>query len=146
MPAGRPTQYKPEYAKQTFRLCLLGATDASLAEFFEVSEVTINAWKNKHPEFLNAIRRGKEEADSKIAEALYHRAKGYRHPDCKIVADAKTGDEHIVEYTKHYPPDTAAAFIWLKNRAGWRDKQDVEHSGDMQVNVVKFGADSNTAK
>ena len=32
-----------------------------------------------------------------------------------------------VPYTEHYPPDTAAAFIWLKNRQSgkWRDRQHV---------------------
>lgn len=48
----------------------------------------------------------------------------------------------MTKITKHYPPDTAAAFIWLKNRAGWRDKQDIEHTtGDagfhMTVDFVK---------
>jgi hypothetical protein len=33
-----------------------------------------------------------------------------------------------VPYVKHYPPETAAAIFWLKNRQGqqWREKQLVE--------------------
>lgn len=49
---GRPSAYKPEYAEQARKLCLLGHTDAELASFFEVSEQTINAWKHAHPDFL----------------------------------------------------------------------------------------------
>jgi len=41
------------------------------------------------------------------------------------------GDVTVTEVTKHYPPDTAAAFIWLKNRRPdlWRDKQEHQLSG-----------------
>jgi hypothetical protein len=36
---------------------------------------------------------------------------------------------------KCYPPDTAAASLWLRNRqpAKWRDKTDVEHSGGISL-------------
>ncbi|MOA55620.1 hypothetical protein D3C78_1794470 [compost metagenome] len=35
------------------------------------------------------------------------------------------------EYVEHYPPDTPAASLWLRNRqpAKWRDKIQTEHSG-----------------
>ena len=39
---GRPSSYKPEYAKMARHLCKLGATDADLAEAFGVSVVTID--------------------------------------------------------------------------------------------------------
>ncbi len=34
-------------------------------------------------------------------------------------------------------PDTGAAMAWLKNRQPrqWRDKQDIEHSGNIDLNV-----------
>ena len=34
----RPTKYQEAYAEQARKLCLLGYTDAELADFFEVSE------------------------------------------------------------------------------------------------------------
>ena len=39
----------------------------------------------------------------------------------------------IVEYTEHIPAQTVAQIFWLKNRrpAQWRDKQEVEHSGEI---------------
>jgi hypothetical protein len=126
---GRPSAYKAEYAEQAYKLCLLGATDAKMADFFGVSEQTINAWKLAHPNFLESITRGKDGADAEIAAALFHRAKGYSHPevDIKVVA------AEIVQtpLTKHYPPDTQAASLWLRNRQPklWRDKQDMELTG-----------------
>lgn len=132
----RPSSYRPEFAEQARKLCLLGATDKDLAGFFNVSEQTVNAWKGAHPEFLESLKDGKERADAMVAERLYRRALGYEHPAVKIFADPKSGAEQIVDYTEIYPPDTTAAIFWLKNRRPdlWRDKQDVEHSG--QVNVL----------
>ena len=56
---GRPTKYKSEYAEQAVKLCMLGMTDAEMASFFDVSESTLNLWKEAHPEFSESIKRGK---------------------------------------------------------------------------------------
>lgn len=125
---GRPTDYKPEFAEQAKKLCLLGATDKELADFFEVVESTINLWKVTHLEFSEAIKAGKDLADAEVAEKLYRRATGYSHAD----VDIKMYEGQIIEtsLTKHYPPDTAAAIIWLKNRqkTKWRDRYEQEVS------------------
>ena len=137
---GRPTKHKEEYNEQAYKLCLLGATDKELADFFKVEEKTINTWKIKIPEFLQSLKAGKEQADSVVASKLYHRAIGYEHEDTQFatfqgqITDSQT-------YTKHYAPDTTAAIFWLKNRqsAKWRDKTDHEITGQdgapFQVNI-----------
>ena len=103
---GRPTKYKPEYSQQTYKLCLLGATDIELADFFDVSEATINNWKIDYPEFLESIKNGKERADATVAESLYKRANGYEHEDI----DIKMYEGQIIKtkLIKHHPPDTIA--------------------------------------
>lgn len=120
----RPSKYKAEFAIQAEKLCKLGATDEELADFFEVSTTTIDNWKLAHESFLGAIKKGKTLADAEVADKLFHRATGYDHPD----VDIRVVDNRIVEtpLIKHYPPDTAAAIFWLKNRqkAKWRDKID----------------------
>lgn len=109
---------------------MLGADDKRLANFFEVNEDTINEWKKVHVKFSESLRAGKDQADAEIAGSLYHRAKGYEHQAVKIVADAKTGAEHIVPYTERFPPDTTAAIFWLKNRQkdNWRDQSNIDHT------------------
>ena len=128
---GRPTAYRPEYVEQVYKLCLLRATDAELADFFGVSEQTLNAWKRAHPEFLESITRGKTVADANVASRLYDRAMGYSHEAVKIFMPAGVSEPIYAPYTEHYPPDTAAASLWLRNRqpAKWRDKLDHEHTG-----------------
>lgn len=132
MPAGRPTKYKEEYAKLAYKLCLLRATDEDLARTFEVDEATINRWKLDHPSFCESIKEGREIADAEVAQALKHRAVGYYHNETKVLADGTK-----VETTKYHPPDTAAAFIWLKNRQPkkWRDKQEHEIGGTGGGNI-----------
>jgi hypothetical protein len=126
---GRPTSYKQEYAEQAYKLCLLGATDTKLADFFGVSESTLNLWKQAHPKFSESMSSGKDQADAEIAQALFHRAKGYSHPE----VDVRVVASEIVQtpLTKHYPPDTQAASLWLRNRQPrlWRDKVDMELTG-----------------
>lgn len=123
MPAGRPVKYDENYNKQAYKLCLLGAIDTELADFFEVHVDTINEWKQVYPEFSVSIKRGKQQADSEVAHKLFKRATGYEHEDVDI--KVIEGEIVLTELTKHYPPDTAAAIFWLKNRQKqkWMDKQ-----------------------
>ena len=58
MTRGVKSTYKPEYAEQARKLCLLGATDKELADFFGCNEATINNWKARRPDFLESIKEG----------------------------------------------------------------------------------------
>ncbi|WP_230986280.1 helix-turn-helix domain-containing protein [Burkholderia multivorans] len=127
---GRPSSYRSEYAEQARKLCRLGAIDKELADFFGVSEQTINAWKTAHPEFLESLKAGKELADAEVADKLFQRATGYSHPAVKLFMYQGTVIRE--EYTEHYPPDTAAIIFWLKNRRPdlWRNAPDPEGGGE----------------
>jgi hypothetical protein len=102
-----------------------------MADFFQVSEDTINEWKKVHEEFSESLKRGKLEADAVIASKLFHRAKGYEHPEV-ITATFQGQITDTLEVVKHYPPDTTAAIFWLKNRQPkqWRDKTEIEAKTD----------------
>lgn len=111
---GRPTKYKPEYAKQAEKLCALGATDKDLADFFEVAESTLNLWKLNHPQFSESLKLGKDGPNERVKRSLYHRAVGYSHPEDDI--RAVNGEIVVTPTIKHYPPDTTACIFFLKNR------------------------------
>lgn len=130
---GRPTKYDPKYDDQAYKLCLLGATDKELADFFEVNEDTIHEWKKVHPNFSESLKRGKIEADSNVGARLYERAMGFEHDSEEIKVVDKSVER--VPIRKIYPPDTVAAIFWLKNRQSdkWRDKQNIEHSGEIKT-------------
>lgn len=134
--AGRPSRYKAEYAELAYKFCLLGADDNRLAEMFEVDVSSINRWKVAHETFRESIKRGKAIADATVAQQLYHRATGYSHPEI-ITATHQGQITDTMEVVKHYAPDPTAAIFWLKNRQPkqWRDKQDIEHSGEVKQTV-----------
>ena len=140
MAGGRPTDYKEEFVEQVYKLCLLGATDIEIADFFDVCEDTINNWKKEHEEFFVSLKNGKLLADADIANSLYNRAKGYEHAEAKIFNDQ--GTPLVVDTIKHYPPDTGACALWLKNRQPkkWRDKIEVDNkiSGELTVNEIDY--------
>ena len=141
---GQPTKYRPGHAELTYKLCLLGATDEQIADAFNVVRDTVAQWKTVHPEFSDAIARGRERADAEIGHSLYHRAKGYSHPAVKIFMPAGADEPVIVPYVEHYPPDTPAASLWLRNRRGrlrkpeddpvhWAEKIEAVHSGTLTL-------------
>ena len=138
MPAGRPTEYRPEFATQAKILCEAGATDADLADEFGVTVPTIRNWRFKYPEFFTAIKLNKPIADDQVERSLYERATGYSRESVKIFYDSKSGK--IVESTfiEHVPPDPTSMIFWLKNRRKeeWRDKTDVEHTGTIKTVIV----------
>lgn len=131
----RPSRYKKEYDEQAYKLCLLGATDKDLADFFNVKEQTINNWKRDHPSFFESLKRGKVIADANVADRLYQRAMGYEHDDIELKVVSLGGnmgsEVQEVKVRKYYPPDTTAAIFWLKNRRPqeWRDKREHEIAG-----------------
>ena len=136
IPKGRPSAYKEDYSEKVFKLCLLGATDRDIADFFNVSEQTINSWKKHFPEFLESIKRGKKEADANVGAALYSRAKGFTKRDCEKVFQHK-GKIVRATVAEYFPPDTTAAIFWLKNRQPetWRDRQVQEVTGDLNFST-----------
>ncbi len=140
-PVGRPTDYLPEYDEQAKKLCMLGATNEEIADFFGIATSTFYNWQNEHPNFLESIKKGKLIADAEVANKLFSRATGYSHSAVKIFNDQ--GKPLEVPYIEQYPPDTAAAIFWLKNRRPdmWKDKQELTgaNGGAITVEIVRYG-------
>jgi len=128
-------------AEQAKKLCKLGATDQDLAEFFKVSTRTIMRWQVEFPAFCHALKVAKAEADQRVERSLYQRAVGYAHPDVHV--SNYQGEVTLTPITKHYAPDTVACIFWLKNRQPelWRDKHEVEHSGQVDLAEILRAAD-----
>jgi hypothetical protein len=137
----RPSKYKPEFVQQAAKLCALGATDIEIADFFDVDARTLYRWKGEHEEFCQSLKISKEIADDRVERSLFARANGYEHDE----VDIRVVDHQIVQtpVRKFYPPDTTACIFWLKNRQSdkWRDKQDVEHTGNVTLTLSATDAD-----
>jgi len=131
---GRPTKFKEDYIRQAYVACnTSGMTDLQLADLFGVTEKTIYNWKAEQPEFLQAIKKGKDEFDCKTAEeSLKKLIEGYDYQEAKVITD---GEGKVIrkEMTKkHVSPNPGSLCFFLKNRnpSRWRDMKAIELTGE----------------
>lgn len=111
---GRPTSYRPEFAEQARKLCLLGYTDKQLAKHFQVAVSTVSKWKLDYPEFSEALKTSKEVADAEVLNALYQRAIGYQVKTQKVIG--KGDSQTVIDVVENHLPDVTAGIYWLNNR------------------------------
>jgi hypothetical protein len=110
------SKFKLDYVERAERACQIGMTDFELAQLFEVTETTINNWKNVYPEFADALRTGKAFADERVERALYSRAFGYSYAAEEVLvrprAGKRGGSEVIrANVIKHVLPDVTAQVL-----------------------------------
>ena len=105
---------------------------------------TLCEWKNRFPQFLEALKKGKAPVDTKVENKLLESALGFtvtvKEPIKVKKKTTKNGigtieEEHIeyVDREIYVKPDTTAQIFWLKNRRPdkWRDKP--EYTGDAET-------------
>lgn len=140
---GPKNRITPEVLLQVYWLCYLGATDIQLADAFGVVPATIDNWKKNNPEFLEALRKGKAEADIKVIQSFFKRATGFEYTEVHTTTgERRDGTQYTItrKVTKYYPPDTTAGIFWMKNRwrATWADVQHMQHSGTIDVKHTRI--------
>jgi transcriptional regulator with XRE-family HTH domain len=100
--------------EQLFDLAKIGLTEEQIAGSLGVSVSTIQRRKRDDDAFAQTLKQGKLAGIATVTNSLFEQA---------------TGDK----------PSTSATIFFLKNRAGWADKHEVDamHSGvvglDLQV-------------
>lgn len=126
-----------------------GLTDEQIAGKIGIRRETLYDWKKKYPNISNALKRGKEVTDIEVENALLNNAKGFTYIE-QVVSTKKEvlyengkkikeiSEPVVVEIEKFKQPETTAQIFWLKNRKPeqWKDKQDVEHSGALDIRKV----------
>lgn len=106
MPAGRPTDYDEAYADQVLRHLSEGYTLASFGGIVGCSRDTLYEWAKVHPQFSDAIKRG--------------RAAGQHKWETRLSKQAEEGSGN-----------TAAIIFAMKNlyKDDWADRIVNEHTG-----------------
>jgi ATP-dependent Zn protease len=120
--------------------CKKGLIDKEIMTLLGISHESFYKYKNEYTEFSDALKEGKTVADDMVEQALYKSAIGFDYMEETV---SNKGD--VVEVRKYSKPNTTAQIFWLKNRRvdKWRDKQDVEHSGAVDVEInLGFDIDS----
>jgi hypothetical protein len=126
---GRKSTFDKRFIAVAQRMAYLGATDHDLAVAFGVTIKCVMEWRAKHPQFGDALKLGKKEADQRVERSLYQKAVGYSYDAVKIFMPAGAKKPIYAPYVEHVPPSDVAAIFWLKNRdpANWRDAWQLEH-------------------
>jgi hypothetical protein len=122
-PVGRPSDYNKINLDDVKKWVKIGLSNEQVAQALDINITTLYVYQRDYPEFKEALKSGKENPDDRIERALFERAAGYIAPEEKLFYDSNTGAIASQTILKQYPPDTAAAIIWLKNRRPekWRE-------------------------
>lgn len=96
-----------------------GLTEKQVCKNLGISVETLNQYKRRYPELVEAISRGKEILIRELENALVKRALGYEYDEVKTYIKADDGKEtrYTEKTRKHLPPDVGALAILLKNKA-----------------------------
>ncbi|WP_333657020.1 hypothetical protein [Tissierella praeacuta] len=95
----------------------------------------------------------KDVIDRQVENALLKRALGYKYEEVtyertEVMGIDEAGNTDMAPGTKiktvikEVVPDTTAQIFWLKNRKPneWRDKRDIEHSGQIDTGLNKLNS------
>ncbi len=129
MSGGRPTLYKPENAEIARLSSMIGATNDTLAERFEVSPRTIDNWIATIQDFRDVVHKGRQAADESVVAALFARATGMERTVTKVFC--YKGEPVMASYIERLPPDVRACIFWLRNRRPeqWRESRAAAEDG-----------------
>ncbi len=143
---GRKSKYeafvKPHLARIE-HLCRMGATEEEICRKLGVAVSSFNVYKNLYPELMEALKRGKVDADDAVEAALFRRATGYSYEEVKTNSYADSNDnqrQFRTVVTREVPPDTTAAIFWLKNRRPerWRDRHELGiEGGSVPIKLIE---------
>ena len=118
-------KWDQKYSQVVYVMALLGATDQEFADALSVSPSTIANWKNEHPEFLDALRKGKLEADAKVAHSFYMNTQD-RYVEVEEVHVVK-GVVQRINRQQFIQGDKWTQDRWLakRRRGDWTDSQQI---------------------
>lgn len=118
-----------------------GLSEEQIARNMGCAYSTFRAWRDKYPALSAVLKKGREVVVRELENALIKRAKGYEVEETteELKWNQATRKQELMitkRTTKHIAPDTGALAFALKNYAPdkWRDRKDVEISGQLDTN------------
>lgn len=141
--AGRKPLYESKKVKDHLEWIthevMMGKTEVSLWKSFGVSVQTWENWKNdpKKPEFIEAIKAGRELQKNTVESKLMKKILGYQLEEVEELQDDSGRVVQRKVKTKEHAPDTTSIIFWLKNKdpENWKDRTEVNNTGGFEFNV-----------
>jgi hypothetical protein len=135
---------------QVYRLGGLGLNYREVGLALGVDESTVLTWNKKHPEFDQALKKGRQDYDTEAVVGLRKRVTGYRYTEVtrewKVVAGRGRTARYDLIITKtvekEVAPEPIACFFWLQNRKpdSWKNANKLSAVGDLteeQTNALR---------
>ncbi|HDA2454698.1 TPA: helix-turn-helix domain-containing protein [Staphylococcus aureus] len=113
-----------------------GLTDEQIARNLGVFKHTLIKWKKNIPDFLDAIKKGKEVSDYELENALHKRAVGYYYEE-----ETVTNKGEVVKIKKYEHANPTSLIFALKNRLPhkYRDKVEQEITNrNIEINIGDY--------
>ncbi|HID1396419.1 TPA: helix-turn-helix domain-containing protein [Staphylococcus aureus] len=113
-----------------------GLTDEQIARNLGISKHTLIKWKKNIPDFLDAIKKGKEVSDYELENALHKRAVGYYYEE-----ETVTNKGEVVKIKKYEHANPTSLIFALKNRLPhkYRDKVEQEITNrNIEINIGDY--------
>ena len=139
------------------KLCLIekwkryDLTDEEICNRLKIKKSSFYSYKRKYPELEQALRKGKDETNAEVENALLKSSLGYEYVEESVATRKEVIYENgkrvseisepvKISLKKFKPSETAAAKLWLTNRdaENWKEKNqlDIGNSSNEPIRVV----------
>lgn len=125
---GRKPKYQTIDLERVEMYAAGGLTKAEIAQALDIAESTLYQYEIDHPEFSEAIAKGRKRDVEEVENAVHRAAKGYTFIEDKIFYDSQVGKVVVQPTVKRIPPDIKAALAILLHAEtkSWKPRSDVE--------------------
>jgi hypothetical protein len=141
--AYKPQTWKPFMSEMVYKLALIGANPAQIADFLKVPPKTVQIWiNNDFPPFTDAYRRGSVETNMELVVALMKKAKGYHYTETTVRKDVDGNVIWQETTTKTAQPDSYALLkiAALRMPEQWREKNvtdvNINYQGELDIRLL----------
>ena len=128
---GRRGKYSDDFPVIAEDYARQGMRDEDIAKKLGIALGTYYEYKNRHVEFNDAIKKGRQPVDFKVENALLKKALGYSYTEITHEYKIEGGKQKLIgkkRVRKHMPASEVAQIFWLKNRRpdGWKSDKNIE--------------------
>ena len=130
-----PVQNVNDVYERVYRFCVLGMSNAQIAEHYCLSLDQFERFLVATPEAMRAINDGREYSHANVAMAMNKRALGYTHKVTKVTQFQGEVFQTVID--EDVAPDVAAQIFILKNRQPdlWKDRREITGAGGQPLAV-----------
>lgn len=139
---GRTNYYEEVVSKQLQQITawkISGLSNKQIAVNLGIAEGTFYDYILKHPEFSEAVEKGKVRMISELENSAFKSAIGHKVVETKVEQDAD-GKSKITKTEKYIPPNPAQNIFMLKNLMPNKYKDRIEQVNTVNVNIRQIQA------